>query len=91
MSSNINNQNNPIAIIGLGCLFPKAGSRQEFWHILRSGTDCIGPVPETHWSVNDPIFTMAIIPVRIVLMLRWEDFWSLTPSIPPNSAFRPMP
>ncbi|MCR4783026.1 MAG: SDR family NAD(P)-dependent oxidoreductase [bacterium] len=53
MSSNINNQNNPIAIIGLGCLFPKAGSRQEFWHILRSGTDCIGPVPETHWSVND--------------------------------------
>lgn len=48
-----NNQNIPIAIIGMGCLFPKADSRQSFWRILRSGTDCIGPVPETHWSVND--------------------------------------
>ena len=48
-----NNQNTPIAIIGMGCLFPKADNRQSFWRILRSGTDCIGPVPETHWSVND--------------------------------------
>lgn len=46
-------ENLPIAIIGMGCLFPKAGSRQSFWRILRTGTDCIGPVPETHWSVND--------------------------------------
>lgn len=54
MSSTCNhNKNIPIAIIGMGCLFPKADSRQSFWRILRSGTDCIGPVPETHWSVND--------------------------------------
>ncbi|MBQ7503321.1 SDR family NAD(P)-dependent oxidoreductase [bacterium] len=46
-------ENMPIAIIGMGCLFPKAGDRQSFWRILRTGADCIGPVPETHWSVND--------------------------------------
>ncbi|MBQ7528494.1 SDR family NAD(P)-dependent oxidoreductase [bacterium] len=54
MSSHPNNTANvPIAIIGMGCLFPKANDRQSFWHILRTGTDCIEPVPSTHWSVND--------------------------------------
>lgn len=45
--------NTPIAIIGLGCLFPKGGSKQGFWRVLRTGANCIEPVPETHWSVND--------------------------------------
>ncbi len=43
----------PIAIVGLGALFPKASSLQEFWKLLRTGDDAVGDVPNTHWSLAD--------------------------------------
>jgi PfaD family protein len=43
----------PIAIVGLGALFPKASSLQEFWKLLRTGDDAVGDVPSTHWSLAD--------------------------------------
>jgi len=43
----------PIAIIGMGCFFPKSSNLQEFWRLLVKGLDAIGVVPDTHWSVND--------------------------------------
>jgi acyl transferase domain-containing protein/NADPH:quinone reductase-like Zn-dependent oxidoreductase/acyl carrier protein len=41
----------PIAVIGAACRFPGAGDLAEFWSLLRSGTDAIGPMPEQRWDV----------------------------------------
>jgi acyl transferase domain-containing protein/acyl carrier protein len=35
----------PIAIIGVGCRFPGAGSPREFWELLRNGVDAIRELP----------------------------------------------
>ena len=36
------NQNEPVAIIGIGCRFPGgANNPQSFWEILRNGKDAI--------------------------------------------------
>ena len=42
-----------VAIIGMGCLFPKASNLKEFWRLLYNGEDGITDVPDTHWSVKD--------------------------------------
>src|SRR5579872_581629 len=41
----------PIAVIGAACRFPGAGDLTEFWSLLQSGTDAIGPMPEDRWDV----------------------------------------
>jgi acyl transferase domain-containing protein/NAD(P)-dependent dehydrogenase (short-subunit alcohol dehydrogenase family) len=43
----------PIAIIGIGCLFPGAANKTEFWNNIISGRDCITEVPSSHWSAQD--------------------------------------
>ena len=43
----------PIAIIGMGCLFPKAEDLGAFWSNIRNRVDAIGEVPETHWRADD--------------------------------------
>jgi polyketide-type polyunsaturated fatty acid synthase PfaA len=45
--------NAPLAIVGMGCLFPKANSVDEYWSNIKNLVDCIGDVPGTHWSVAD--------------------------------------
>ena len=41
----------PIAIIGLGCRVPGGGDNpQEFWNLLRNGTDAICEVPRDRWD-----------------------------------------
>ncbi len=45
--------NMPIAIIGMGCLFPNATNIKEFWRVISKGEDCITDIPDTHWSVSD--------------------------------------
>ncbi|MGI5843609.1 MAG: SDR family NAD(P)-dependent oxidoreductase [Candidatus Xenobium sp.] len=47
------NPSTPLALVGMGCMFPRAGNRQEFWRVLRRGEDCITEVPPTHWSAAD--------------------------------------
>lgn len=42
----------PIAVIGMGALFPKAKSVLEFENLLRSGSDAKEAVPQSHWDVN---------------------------------------
>nr|VFJ62545.1 MAG: Acyl transferase domain-containing protein [Candidatus Kentron sp. FW] len=42
-----------IAIIGLGCRFPKAGNPRQFWRNLKNGVDAIGKVPKTRWIPTD--------------------------------------
>ena len=39
----------PVAIIGMGCLFPQAEDLARYWANIRTGVDAITDVPETHW------------------------------------------
>jgi acyl transferase domain-containing protein/NAD(P)-dependent dehydrogenase (short-subunit alcohol dehydrogenase family) len=43
----------PIAIVGIACVFPRAGSLQEYWANIRDGFDAITEVPEGHWNLSD--------------------------------------
>ena len=43
----------PLAIVGIGCLFPKAAGPGFFWANVKHGTDCITEVPATHWNPDD--------------------------------------
>ena len=43
----------PIAIVGMACLFPKAGELGMYWANINRGVDGIGPIPDTHWSPAD--------------------------------------
>ena len=43
----------PIAIIGMGCLFPRAHGLKAYWRLLRGSEDGITDVPATHWSLED--------------------------------------
>jgi acyl transferase domain-containing protein/NAD(P)-dependent dehydrogenase (short-subunit alcohol dehydrogenase family)/acyl carrier protein len=43
----------PIAIVGMSCLFPKAGDTEAYWNLLLNGVDAIGPIPPTHWRPED--------------------------------------
>ena len=43
----------PIAIIGMGCLFPRAHGLKAYWRLLRTSGDGVTDVPETHWSLDD--------------------------------------
>src|SRR5207249_4630602 len=43
----------PLAIIGIGCLFPKANGLAAYWSLLKNGTDAITEIPPTHWKPED--------------------------------------
>ncbi len=43
----------PIAIVGMGSLFPKAENITAFWRLLRNGVDATQGVPPSHWSIAD--------------------------------------
>uniref|UniRef100_UPI00117AE33B type I polyketide synthase n=1 Tax=Henriciella aquimarina TaxID=545261 RepID=UPI00117AE33B len=42
-----------IAIVGLGAMFPGRGDTPGFWRDIAEGVDTLGPVPPTHWLVED--------------------------------------
>ncbi|MBG1267074.1 type I polyketide synthase [Nostoc sp. WHI] len=46
-------QYNPIAIVGMASLLPKARNLREYWQNIVNKIDCITDVPSTHWSVED--------------------------------------
>jgi acyl transferase domain-containing protein/NAD(P)-dependent dehydrogenase (short-subunit alcohol dehydrogenase family)/acyl carrier protein len=41
-----------IAIVGMACHFPDAGSTSEYWENLKSGKDSIREVPQSRWDWN---------------------------------------
>ncbi|TWJ14051.1 type I polyketide synthase [Geobacter argillaceus] len=43
----------PLAIIGIGCNFPKADNPTTFWANIREGLDAITEIPPTHWRVEE--------------------------------------
>jgi len=49
-----NSSTNAVAIIGIGCIFPKSSNLKEYWHLLFNGVDAIEDIPdETHWKLKD--------------------------------------
>jgi acyl transferase domain-containing protein/NAD(P)-dependent dehydrogenase (short-subunit alcohol dehydrogenase family) len=46
-------EQSPLAIIGIGCLFPKAGDLEAYWANITNRVDAITGVPKTHWRAED--------------------------------------
>ncbi len=42
-----------IAIVGMGCLFPKANHLGAYWANIKHGIDAIIETPESHWRPED--------------------------------------
>ena len=45
--------NEPIAIVGLGCRFPGANGIQQFWKMLCDGVDAVSEVPRDLWDIDE--------------------------------------
>ena len=45
-------QNEPIAIIGMSCRFPFASNPEDFWQLLRDAVCAVTEVPASRWDVN---------------------------------------
>ncbi|GHO82465.1 type I polyketide synthase [Dictyobacter formicarum] len=45
-------QQEPIAIIGIGCRFPGAKNPQAFWQMLQQGEEAISEVPAYRWNAE---------------------------------------
>ncbi|MBW2591719.1 MAG: SDR family oxidoreductase [Deltaproteobacteria bacterium] len=43
----------PVAVIGMGCVFPGSSDLKEYWRLIFRGIDAITEVPKTHWSPDD--------------------------------------
>jgi len=43
----------PVAIVGIGCMFPQAADLEEYWSNIKRGKDAITPIPSSHWSPED--------------------------------------
>lgn len=43
----------PIAIVGMGCIFPKAANITEYWKNIINKVDCITDIPSSHWKLED--------------------------------------
>ena len=42
----------PIAIIGLGCRFPRANSPEAFWQLLSKVVNAVAEIPTPRWDIN---------------------------------------
>jgi acyl transferase domain-containing protein/surfactin synthase thioesterase subunit/enoyl-CoA hydratase/carnithine racemase len=43
--------NDPIAIIGIGCRFPEANNKNEYWTLLSEGKNIISSIPDKRWEL----------------------------------------
>ena len=43
----------PIAIVGIGCMFPKAPDLHAYWRNIKTAQDAMTEVPDTHWNPDD--------------------------------------
>ena len=63
-----------IAIIGLGCRFPKAETPEAFWHLVSNGRDAITEVPADRWNVDQFYAPQPATPGK--MNTRWGGFLS---------------
>lgn len=47
------NSSEPIAVVGMSCLFPNSPSLSEYWDLITKGRDAITDIPMTHWRASD--------------------------------------
>jgi len=43
----------PLAVVGVGCVFPKAKTLREYWANVKNKVDAIRDVPASHWNHED--------------------------------------
>ena len=43
----------PVAVIGISCLFPGAENLAAYWAAIKNGLNAIGEIPSSHWSAED--------------------------------------
>src|SRR5260370_13131565 len=43
----------PLAVIGVGCVFPRARTLREYWANVKNKVDAIRDVPPSHWRPED--------------------------------------
>lgn len=49
-----NAQSQSIAIVNMGCRFPgNANTPETFWRNLKTGLDCVTPIPENRWPIQN--------------------------------------
>ena len=53
ITSSGHREDEPIAIVGMGAMFPDAPNLTAFWRLLRTGRDATGDIPASHWSLAD--------------------------------------
>src|SRR5690606_11400204 len=63
----------PIAIVGLGCRFPGgANDPESFWRLLHAGVDCVAEVPPDRWNVQELYDPDPNAPGKMIT--RWGGF-----------------
>lgn len=46
-------KNEPVAVIGMACRFPKANNVNEYWQMLINKVDGISEVPKNRWDIDE--------------------------------------
>jgi acyl transferase domain-containing protein/surfactin synthase thioesterase subunit len=70
VSSSQRPNQDPIAIVGIGCRFPKANDPQSFWHLLKNKIDIIQEKPAARRALELDYASEAIVPEAA----RWGGF-----------------
>jgi acyl transferase domain-containing protein/acyl carrier protein len=55
----------PLAIVGIGCLFPGSVGFAEYWARIAAGVDAVRDVPPTHWQAADYLHPDPKAPDRV--------------------------
>ncbi|MGD8369831.1 MAG: beta-ketoacyl synthase N-terminal-like domain-containing protein, partial [Desulfobacterales bacterium] len=52
-NSKCESRSTPVAIVGIGAMFPGSPTLKAYWRLLLGGRDAVSEVPESHWSAAD--------------------------------------
>ena len=53
MTTPVDHQRAPLAIVGVSALFPGSHDAEGFWRDIRAGRDLLSDVPASHWLIED--------------------------------------
>lgn len=62
----------PVAVIGIGCRFPGARNKAEFWELLSEGRDAVTEVPADRWDADSFYDPDSTVPGKMTT--RWGGF-----------------
>ncbi len=79
---------NPVAIVGMGAIFPQSKNLSEYWDNIVHEIDCITEVPPSRWNIDDYYDPDPTIPDKTYCkkggFLPDIDFNPLEFGLPPN-------